>query len=212
MRQRSIGYGLLRYVALVGILWLAASAPPLRAQEAQDANADEARKSLAVTYPELTTVEVQFRGTRRLPEARGKATVRRRATASPAASVHRSRSATCAHPARADRRGRSPRAATCAAGAELRYVTRSDGKGATLLVIENVPIVSCPSCGGGALRTRQSSRAKGDRQRATLGWPKGVFRGCAPEVPGLKCRLEFLYLACAVQAVWHGQGGQYQEG
>lgn len=32
-------------------------------------------------------------------------------------------------------------------GARIRYVTRSYGKGANLLVIENVPVVSCPHCG-----------------------------------------------------------------
>lgn len=32
-------------------------------------------------------------------------------------------------------------------GARLIYVTRSYGKGADLLVIENVPVVSCPHCG-----------------------------------------------------------------
>jgi YgiT-type zinc finger domain-containing protein len=32
-------------------------------------------------------------------------------------------------------------------GACLRHVTRSYGKGATLLVIEKVPMVSCPHCG-----------------------------------------------------------------
>jgi len=32
-------------------------------------------------------------------------------------------------------------------GARLRYVTRSYGKGKNLLVIENVPVVSCPHCG-----------------------------------------------------------------
>ncbi len=31
-------------------------------------------------------------------------------------------------------------------GAKIRYVTRSYGAGANLLIIENVPIVSCPSC------------------------------------------------------------------
>jgi YgiT-type zinc finger domain-containing protein len=34
-----------------------------------------------------------------------------------------------------------------AAGARLRRVTRSYGSGASLLVIENVPVVSCPHCG-----------------------------------------------------------------
>ncbi len=32
-------------------------------------------------------------------------------------------------------------------GARLRHVTRSYGKEASLLVIENVPIISCPHCG-----------------------------------------------------------------
>jgi YgiT-type zinc finger domain-containing protein len=32
-------------------------------------------------------------------------------------------------------------------GARVRRVTRSYGKGSNLLVIENVPIVSCPHCG-----------------------------------------------------------------
>jgi len=32
-------------------------------------------------------------------------------------------------------------------GARIRHLTRSYGKGANLLVIENVPVVSCPHCG-----------------------------------------------------------------
>jgi YgiT-type zinc finger domain-containing protein len=32
-------------------------------------------------------------------------------------------------------------------GAKIRYVTRSYGKGENLLVIEDVPVVSCPHCG-----------------------------------------------------------------
>ena len=32
-------------------------------------------------------------------------------------------------------------------GAKIRHVSRSYGKGDNLLVIENVPIVSCPHCG-----------------------------------------------------------------
>lgn len=32
-------------------------------------------------------------------------------------------------------------------GAEIRYMTRSYGKGANLLVIEDVPVVVCPHCG-----------------------------------------------------------------
>lgn len=32
-------------------------------------------------------------------------------------------------------------------GARIRHVTRSYGKGADLLVVENVPVISCPHCG-----------------------------------------------------------------
>lgn len=32
-------------------------------------------------------------------------------------------------------------------GAKVRYISRSYGKGETLLVIENVPLISCPHCG-----------------------------------------------------------------
>ena len=32
-------------------------------------------------------------------------------------------------------------------GAKVRRVARSYGKGSTLFVIENVPLVSCPHCG-----------------------------------------------------------------
>ncbi len=32
-------------------------------------------------------------------------------------------------------------------GAKIRRVTRSYGKGEKLLVIENIPVVSCPNCG-----------------------------------------------------------------
>ena len=32
-------------------------------------------------------------------------------------------------------------------GARVRWVTRSYGKGDDLLVIQNVPVVSCPHCG-----------------------------------------------------------------
>jgi YgiT-type zinc finger domain-containing protein len=36
-------------------------------------------------------------------------------------------------------------------GARVRHVTRSYGKGASLLVIENVPVISCPHCGASYL-------------------------------------------------------------
>jgi YgiT-type zinc finger domain-containing protein len=32
-------------------------------------------------------------------------------------------------------------------GARIRHVSRSYGKGKELLVIENVPVISCPHCG-----------------------------------------------------------------
>jgi len=32
-------------------------------------------------------------------------------------------------------------------GTEIRTMTRSYGKGANLLIIENVPAVACPNCG-----------------------------------------------------------------
>ena len=36
-------------------------------------------------------------------------------------------------------------------GARIRRVTRSYGKGEALLIIENVPVVSCPHCGASYL-------------------------------------------------------------
>lgn len=35
----------------------------------------------------------------------------------------------------------------CGGKAQIKYVTRSYGKGANLLVIENVPVMSCANCG-----------------------------------------------------------------
>jgi len=32
-------------------------------------------------------------------------------------------------------------------GTRIRYITRSYGKGDDILVIENVPIITCPHCG-----------------------------------------------------------------
>jgi YgiT-type zinc finger domain-containing protein len=32
-------------------------------------------------------------------------------------------------------------------GAQIKYITRSYGKGVNLLVIENAPVVVCPNCG-----------------------------------------------------------------
>lgn len=35
----------------------------------------------------------------------------------------------------------------CGSEAQIKYVTRSYGKGANLLLIENVPVISCLKCG-----------------------------------------------------------------
>lgn len=53
-------------------------------------------------------------------------------------------------------------------GARTRRVTRSYGKGADLLVIENIPVVSCPDCGGSyftAETLHEIERIKRDRAR-----------------------------------------------
>jgi len=38
--------------------------------------------------------------------------------------------------------------------ARIRHLTRSYGKGANLLVIENVPVTSCPHCGASYLTAK----------------------------------------------------------
>lgn len=53
--------------------------------------------------------------------------------------------------------------------AKIRYIPRSYGKGETLLVVENVPVVSCPHCGTSyftAATMKKIDRIK--RNRATL--------------------------------------------
>jgi YgiT-type zinc finger domain-containing protein len=62
-------------------------------------------------------------------------------------------------------------------GARIRYVTRSYGKGDQLLVIENVPIISCPSCGESYLTAqtlREIERIKRERQRLATTRPVAV--------------------------------------
>lgn len=39
-------------------------------------------------------------------------------------------------------------------GARIRHVARSYGKGTSLLVIENVPVISCPHCGASYLTAK----------------------------------------------------------
>ena len=52
-------------------------------------------------------------------------------------------------------------------GARQRYVSRSYGKGESLLVIEDVPTVHCPNCGEGymtAQTLKEIERIKQSRQ------------------------------------------------
>ena len=52
-------------------------------------------------------------------------------------------------------------------GARIRRVCRSYGKGQNLLVIENVPVVSCPHCGESYLTAEtlhEIERIKAERQ------------------------------------------------
>ena len=43
-------------------------------------------------------------------------------------------------------------------GAQVRRVARSYGKGETLFVIENVPLVSCPHCGESYFTAKNAAR------------------------------------------------------
>ena len=61
--------------------------------------------------------------------------------------------------------------------ARIRRVTRSYGKGATLLVIENVPVVSCPKCGASYLTAETLhaiDRIKRQRQQLAVQRPVAV--------------------------------------
>lgn len=52
-------------------------------------------------------------------------------------------------------------------GAKIRRLSRSYGKGETLLIIENVPVVSCPHCGESYLTAEtlhEIERIKAQRQ------------------------------------------------
>ncbi len=51
--------------------------------------------------------------------------------------------------------GRQIRCENCGrSGVQIRLVTRSYGKDATLLVIEKVPVISCPHCGASYLTAK----------------------------------------------------------
>lgn len=62
-------------------------------------------------------------------------------------------------------------------GAQVRHVTRSYGKGARLLVIENVPLISCPHCGESymtAATLHEIERIKRQRMRFASKRPVAV--------------------------------------
>ena len=63
------------------------------------------------------------------------------------------------------------------AGVRRRRVTRSYGKGETLLIIENVPVVSCPHCGTSYLTAQtlhEIDRIKRHRQELANERPVAV--------------------------------------
>ncbi len=62
-------------------------------------------------------------------------------------------------------------------GARIRHVTRSYGKGENLLIIENVPVTSCPHCGESyltAVTLHEIERIKLHRQNFTTERPVPV--------------------------------------
>ncbi len=62
-------------------------------------------------------------------------------------------------------------------GARQRHISRSYGKGDTLLVIENVPTIHCPNCGEGYLTAqtlKEIERIKQDRQTVAPKRPVSV--------------------------------------
>jgi YgiT-type zinc finger domain-containing protein len=62
-------------------------------------------------------------------------------------------------------------------GARVRHVTRSYGKGAGLLVIENVPVISCPHCGASYLTAEtlhELERIKAQRSNLAIERPVPV--------------------------------------
>ena len=62
-------------------------------------------------------------------------------------------------------------------GARIRHISRSYGKGDHLLVIENVPVISCPNCGESYLSARtlhEIERIKRERQQRAPTRPVAV--------------------------------------
>ncbi len=64
-------------------------------------------------------------------------------------------------------------------GAKIRYLSRSYGKGDALLVIENVPVVSCSNCGESYLTAEtlhEINRIRKERQDYAVERPVAVAR------------------------------------
>lgn len=63
--------------------------------------------------------------------------------------------------------------------ARIRYVSRSYGKGKDLLVVENVPIISCPKCGESYLTAQtlhEIDRIRRERENLAVERPVAVAR------------------------------------
>jgi YgiT-type zinc finger domain-containing protein len=63
-------------------------------------------------------------------------------------------------------------------GARVRRVTRTYGKGNSLLIIENVPVVTCPHCGESYLTAQtmhELERLKRERRARAVERPVGVL-------------------------------------
>ncbi|MBW4580343.1 MAG: type II toxin-antitoxin system MqsA family antitoxin [Tildeniella nuda ZEHNDER 1965/U140] len=62
-------------------------------------------------------------------------------------------------------------------GAKIRHVTKSYGKGENLLVIENIPVISCPHCGESYLTAEtlhHIEQIKSNRQQLAVERPVAV--------------------------------------
>ncbi|MFQ6094176.1 MAG: type II toxin-antitoxin system MqsA family antitoxin [bacterium] len=62
-------------------------------------------------------------------------------------------------------------------GVRQRYISRSYGKGESLLVIEGVPVMSCPHCGESYLTAQtlhEVERIKRQRQQVAIKRPVAV--------------------------------------
>lgn len=55
-------------------------------------------------------------------------------------------------------------------GARIRHVSRSYGKGKELLVIENVPVISCPHCGESYLTAETLHELDSSPDTFSRGW------------------------------------------